>query len=309
MLIKAILNITFGNRFEADLRYIMTLSNQLTLFEVSMIKMTPVIALRTRSRQINRQLMFGAAAVMILAGCSSTPEPIHPIAQAIMADMVLVDGGEFIMGSNADNASKAEKPAHEVKVDSFYIAKFEVTQALFESVMGGSNSYFVDPNVPVNNLSWQQAQYFIERLNELTGENFRLPTEAEWEFAAIGGNKSKGFTYSGSNNIEDVAWYAKNANNRAHPVGQKLPNELGLYDMTGNVGEFVQDKFDDGFYRYSPKDNPVNLEDTQVHLAHKATRGGSFAYDADESENYRRDFASQSILMSDLGLRLAKNAR
>lgn len=252
--------------------------------------------------------LFSLASLIFLSGCSTTSVSKHPISVSIMQDMVLVEGGTFIMGSDSDTASRAEKPAHEVSVDSFYISKFEVTQALFDSVLGGSNSFFVDPNVPVNNLSWQQAFYFIERLNELTGDNFRLPTEAEWEFAAIGGNHSKGYKYSGSNNIEDVAWYAGNANNRAHPVGMKAPNELGLYDMTGNVGEFAIDQYDERFYQMSDKHNPSNEKHSDINLMHKSTRGGSFAYDADESENFRRDFASQSILMSDLGLRLVKDA-
>lgn len=242
---------------------------------------------------------------ILLSGCATKPD--HPIALKINQDMVLVEGGEYVMGSDAPEAAKSERPAHTVKVNSFYLSKFEVTQELFESVMGSSMSFFADPNVPVNNLSWQQANYFVERLNELTGENYRLPTEAEWEFAAKGGNESKGYTYAGSNNIDDVAWYVGNANNRAHPVGLKQPNELGLYDMTGNVGEFVQDAFDDGFYRFSPADNPNNAKHSDSGLSHKSVRGGSFSYGADESENFRRDFASQSIIMSDMGLRLAKD--
>ncbi|WP_419761173.1 formylglycine-generating enzyme family protein [Photobacterium gaetbulicola] len=229
--------------------------------------------------------------------------------QQIEADMVLVEGGTFNMGSNLPEASRAETPARTVSVDSFYISKFEVTQSLFESVMGSSMSYFSDPNVPVNNLSWQQANYFIEQLNSLTGANYRLPTEAEWEYAAKGGNKSQGFIYSGSDKIDDVAWYSENASNRAHPVGQKKPNELGLYDMTGNVGEFVIDAYDEGFYRYGPTDNPNNANDSKIGLAHKSVRGGSFAYDETLSESYRRDFASQNIIMADMGLRLVRDTK
>ncbi|MCE7578196.1 formylglycine-generating enzyme family protein [Aliivibrio fischeri] len=240
-----------------------------------------------------------------LLGCTSTPP--HPITQKIEQNMVSVQGGEFQMGSNAPEAKKSEKPEHAVFVDDFYISKFEVTQEIFESVMGSSLSYFQDPNVPVNNLSWQQANFFIQKLNELTGETYRLPTEAEWEYAARGGNLSKGYIYSGSDNIDDVAWYSKNANNRAHPVGMKQPNELGLYDMTGNVGEFVSDAYDDNFYRVSPKNNPNNARDEASGLVHKSVRGSSFSYDANESENYRRDFASQSIIMSDMGLRLVRD--
>ena len=242
---------------------------------------------------------------LMVSGCTTTPD--HPIAQRINQDMVLVEGGSFSMGSDADSAKKAETPAREVTVNSFYISKFEVTQEIFESVMGSSMSYFPNPQVPVNNLSWQQAVYFVDQLNELTGENYRLPTEAEWEFAAKGGNKSEGYIYSGSNNLDDVAWYSKNSENSAHPVGLKQPNELGLYDMTGNVGEFVIDAFDDTYYRYAPSDNPNNAKHSDIGLSHKSVRGGSFAYDRDESESYRRDFASQSITMSDMGLRLVKD--
>lgn len=243
--------------------------------------------------------------VFTLAGCAS--KPAHPLAEKINQDMVWVEGGEFVMGSDSETTTKAERPARSVKVDGFYLSKFEVTQELFESVMGSSLSFFKDPQVPVNNLSWQQATYFVEQLNEMTGENYRLPTEAEWEFAAQGGIHSQGYTYSGSNNIDDVAWYDANSNNRAHPVGLKQPNELGLYDMTGNVGEFVIDAFDDTFYRFGPTDNPNNAQHSDLGLAHKSVRGGSFAYSANESENFRRDFASQTIIMSDMGLRLAKD--
>lgn len=242
-----------------------------------------------------------------LVGCASTPP--HPIALKIDNNLIRVDGGEFQMGSDSSDAKKAEKPAHLVMVDDFYISKFEVTQELFESVMGSSLSYFQSPDIPVNNLSWQQANFFIEKLNEMTGETYRLPTEAEWEYAARGGQLSKGYAYSGSNNIDDVAWYSQNANNQAHPVGMKQPNELGLYDMTGNVGEFVSDAYDDNFYRFSPKENPNNARDEASGLAHKSVRGSSFSYNANESENFRRDFASQSIIMSDMGLRLVKDVK
>lgn len=128
---------------------------------------------------------------VLMSGCA-TQSP-HPIALNIDQDMVLVEGGSFVMGSDSDSAKKAETPAREVKVNGFYISKFEVTQELFESVMGSSMSYFQGADIPVNNLSWQQANYFIEKLNELTGESYRLPTEAEWEFAAKGGNQEPRF--------------------------------------------------------------------------------------------------------------------
>lgn len=244
---------------------------------------------------------------LLLNGCATTPS--HPLTNQIEKDMVLVEGGAFIMGSDSTSATKAEQPARTVTVDGFYVSKFEVTQDIFNQVMGHSLSYFQGDDIPVNNLSWQQANYFIEQLNQLTGQSYRLPTEAEWEFAAKGGNLSQGYLYSGSNNIEDVAWYSNNTSNQAHPVGQKQPNELGLFDMTGNVGEFVIDAFEDTYYRFGPTDNPNNAKDSDINLSHKSVRGGSFAYDADESENYRRDFASQSIIMSDMGLRLVRDIK
>ncbi|MDN3683035.1 SUMF1/EgtB/PvdO family nonheme iron enzyme [Vibrio tapetis subsp. quintayensis] len=264
---------------------------------------------KVKALRLTKRAFISVSSITIalfINGCATAPT--HPVAMQIEQDMVLVDGGQFVMGSNSANATKAEQPARSVTVDSFYISKFEVTQDIFNQVMGHSLSYFQGDDIPVNNLSWQQANYFIEQLNELTGQQYRLPTEAEWEFAAKGGNLSQGYTYSGSDNIDDVAWYGDNANNRAHPVGQKQPNELGVYDMTGNVGEFVIDAFEDTYYRFGPTDNPNNAKDSDINLSHKSVRGGSFAYDASESENYRRDFASQSIIMSDMGLRLVKDA-
>ncbi len=151
-----------------------------------------------------------------------------------------------------------EKPAHSVTLGDYYIGKFEVTQELWEAVMGSNPSYFKGSNLPVEQVSWDDCQTFIRKLNSLTGKNFRLPTEAEWEYTARGGNRSKGYKYSGSNNISDVAWYwensgdrvlsgewdydkIKNNNCRTHPVGMKSPNELGIYDMSGNVYEWCQD--------------------------------------------------------------------
>ncbi|HDO1317485.1 formylglycine-generating enzyme family protein [Aeromonas veronii] len=253
------------------------------------------------------------ATTLLVAGCTLSVkqgnQPLHPLRQKVEADMVLVEGGRFEMGSNDPAAKASEGPQHTVSLNSFYMAKFEVTQALFEAVMGPSISYFQAPDVPVNNLSWQQANLFVTRLNELTGAHYRLPTEAEWEYAAKGGKLSKGYRYSGSDQIDEVAWYSGNAKNRAYPVGLKKPNELGLYDMTGNVGEFVADAYEETFYRHSPQENPNNAQESKSHLAHKSVRGGSYAYEAELSENFRRDFASQSVMMADMGLRLVRDAR
>ena len=159
--------------------------------------------------------------------------------------MVKLFGGTFTMGATPEQAEYAadnEQPPHRVSVSDFAIGQTEVTQELWEAVMGSNPSEFVgDPQLPVENVSWDDCQEFIARLNELTGMQFRLPTEAEWEFAARGGNSSMGYVYSGSNSIKHVAWHNGNSGLQTHPVAQKRPNELGLYDMSGNVWEWCAD--------------------------------------------------------------------
>ena len=160
--------------------------------------------------------------------------------------MVKVEGGTYTMGATAEQGTEPqpnEKPAHEVTVGDFFIGQTEVTQELFEAVMEFNPSYTRWPKCPVDKISWKDCQAFVEALNELTGENFRLPTEAEWEYAARGGKYSKGYKYAGSDNLDEVAWIVTNADEKSHPVASKKPNELGLYDMSGNVFEWCEDKY------------------------------------------------------------------
>ena len=186
-------------------------------------------------------------------------------------DMMYVKGGTFTMGATSEQGSEAdsdEKPTHSVTLSSFYICKYEVTQAVWEAVMGSNPSYRKGANLPVESVSWDDCQTFIRKLNALTGKNFRLPTEAEWEFAARGGNNSRGYKYAGSNNIETVAWYQGNSGNKTHVVGTKSPNELGLYDMSGNVWEWCQDRY--GSYSGASQTNPTGASSG----SNRVLRGG-----------------------------------
>ena len=170
--------------------------------------------------------------------------------------MIKVEGGTFKMGATSEQGSDAygdESPVHSVTLPDYYIGETEVTQELWKAVMGKNPSSFKGDQKPVENVSWHDCQNFIKRLNELTGKNFRLPTEAEWEYAARGGNKSKGYKYSGGNDINEVAWYKGNSSH-THDVKTKSPNELGVYDMSGNVFEWCKDCF--GYYSSSSQTNP-----------------------------------------------------
>lgn len=172
--------------------------------------------------------------------------------------MIYVEGGSFMMGA-ADDDSEAyddEKPRHKVTLDGYYMAETQVTQALWEAVMGSNPSEFKGANRPVECVTWNDCQEFLKKLNALTGQQFCLPTEAQWEYAARGGKRSKGYKYAGGNNLDSVAWWDENPNDETQDVKQKQPNELGLYDMTGNVWERCNDWFDKNYYANSSEHNP-----------------------------------------------------
>jgi formylglycine-generating enzyme required for sulfatase activity len=171
-------------------------------------------------------------------------------------EMVFVKGGCYQMGDTFGEGETDEKPVHQVCVDDFYLGKYEVTQAQWLAVMGNNPSYFKEcgANCPVEQVFWEDAQEFTRRLNELAGRNYRLPYEAEWEYAARSGGKSE--KYAGGSNIDAVAWYDKNSGYSTHPVGSKQPNGLGLYDMSGNVWEWCKDWYADKYYERSPQQNP-----------------------------------------------------
>jgi len=226
--------------------------------------------------------------------------------QKLLDEMIWVEAGKFTMGSDLGSARNREKPAHQVTLNGFYIGKTEVTSLLWEEVMGWNYSYYACDDCPVNNISWKNIQKFIQRLNMATGKEFRLPSEAEWEYAAKGGNKSNGYRYSGSDNIADIAWYAQNSQRRAHPVASKEPNELGLYDMTGNLWEFCMDDMNRTLYTENSRENPQHISNTNFDLTSmKIIRGSGYDFPDNESEVFKRDGATSNVRMSDIGFRLA----
>lgn len=228
------------------------------------------------------------------------------------SDMVAIEGGTFMMGAQKENqilpnfdskAESDESPVHQVTLDDFYIGKYEVTQQLWKYVMTyngetadgeiisscytqeslnndssllsqGKGNYY-----PIYEVSYDDiVNIFLPRLNKITGKQFRLPTEAEWEYAARGGNRSQGYKYSGSNNIDDVAWYWDNSSNTTHPVGTKAPNELGLYDMSGNVWEWCSDWYGSSYYSSSPSTNPTGPSTGSYSVGRGGSWGSSAGY-------------------------------
>ena len=223
------------------------------------------------------------------------------IANNVMFEMVRVEGGTFTMGATAEQASDAfsdELPTHKVTLSPFLIGKYEVSQTLWLAVMGENPSVNTGINLPVDNVTWNECQTFITKLNELTGKDFRLLTEAEWEYAARGGNKSKGYKYSGSNNLGDVAWYIDNSNNTSHAMGTKAPNELGIYDMTGNVMEWVSDW--KGSYSSGAQTNPTGPDSG----TYRVNRGGSYGNVERLSRITNRNSIDPNMSSKTMGLRL-----
>ena len=231
-----------------------------------------------------------------------TPKIKTFYANGVPFEMVEVRGGTFRMGATSEQGCDAydwEKPVHSVTLSGYYIGKTEVTQVLWEAVMGSNPSRFKGDYLPVEYVSWDDCQEFIEKLNYLTGQNFRLPTEAEWEFACRGGNNSRGYKYSGSNYIDNVAWYDGNSGGKTHPVATKSPNELGIYDMSGNVWEWCCDWYGD--YTSGALTNPKGPESGSL----RVHRGGCWIYYARFCRSSFRHFNFPTHRYYYLGLRLA----
>ena len=244
----------------------------------------------------------------IILNGSGTENPDSSIIEisvsGVKFNMVKVEGGTFKMGATSEQGNAAqsiEKPAHQVTLSSFAIGQTEVTQELWQAVMGSNPSTFSDdPRIPVHNISWDDCIAFIDTLNEKTGLHFRLLTEAEWEYAARGGNKSQHFMFSGSFEIDDVGWYKENCNNKPQVVAQKQPNELGLYDMSGNVDEWCNDWR--GSYSSEPQVDPQGPDTGE----RRAARGGHYARTEEYCRVSARNFYPvTSTGAANIGFRLA----
>ena len=225
-----------------------------------------------------------------------------PVKDGICIEMVKVEGGTFMMGATSEmkNPNSNEKPVHQVTLtNDYYMGKYEVTQALWQAVMGSNPSEYKGDNLPVETVSWNDCQKFISKLNSLTGRMFRLPTEAEWEYAARGGKESRGYQYSGSSNISDVAWYDENSGSKTHPVGTKQANELGIYDMTGNVWEWCSDWYSS--YSSSSQTNPTGSDSGSA----RVSRGGGWNCNASYCRLSVRFYYTPDFRLDILGLRLA----
>jgi len=255
--------------------------------------------------------------VMLYAGVcgqgNTNAENLIFVANGVSFEMVFVQGGTFTMGCTDEQGKDCfdrEKPAHKVTIGDFYIGKYPVTQTLWKAVMDSTTSYLYNKDCgdcPIERISWEDAREFITKLNALTDKKFRLPTEAEWEFAARGGNKSKGYKYSGSNDIDEVAWYSENhgierygSQGSTHPVGTKKSNELGIYDMSGNVYEWCLDWYDKSYYEHSSLNNPKGPSSGSRHIV----RGGSWRYGRLDCRTTYRGGQSAGYLYDFIGFRL-----
>lgn len=260
-------------------------------------------------------------ALWLLAAIISCTLPTHaqdPVCRVFHVNdiplrMVFVKGGDMQLGCTAerdDSCKSREIPNHTVSLPDFYMGETEVTQALWMAVMGRDNnpSYWKGNWLPVERVSWAECQRFINRLNKFLsadlpqGYRFALPTEAQWEYAARGGLKSAGTSYSGGNDLKQVAWFYSNSNERTHDVRIKTANELGLFDMSGNVWEWCQDWFDENYYAENKDwNNPLNDQET----AYRVQRGGSWNYAAPYQRCANRDRGSIYSRYEDCGFRVA----
>lgn len=216
--------------------------------------------------------------------------------------MILVEGGTFQMGDK-DSDYDDERPVHLVKIASFYIAKFLTTQEIWEAIMGENPSIFKEPRRPVENVSWEDTRAFIRKLNRETGWTLRLPTEAEWEYAARGGLNSQGYVYAGSDKLKQVGWYFENSENETHEVGLLLANELGIYDLSGNILEWCEDDYHEN-YDDAPEDGTARIDHPE-RGGRRVLRGGGYFDSPGNCRSANRDYTVPDGRFNSVGFRLA----
>jgi formylglycine-generating enzyme required for sulfatase activity len=275
---------------------------------------------RWSRRKVLKQLglVTAGSVASVVSSCQSItqfrPQPINLIPfteklpKRVTLEMVGLPAGQFLMGSpdSDPDAKSEEKPQHQVKVNSFAIGKYPVTQAQYEAVMGKNPSWFQNnPQNPVEKVSWNDAQAFCQKLSQITGKTYRLPTEAEWEYACRAGTTTRYYFGDDANQLGDYAWYGGNSQNTTHPVGQKKPNAWGLYDMSGNVWEWCEDNGHDS-YENAPKDGSAwltNYNDYQILRGGSWVKHPGFCRSASRNIYYRRDADS-----NDFGFRVVCGA-
>jgi len=269
------------------------------------------------NRKNKLQIVVVSSTLMCLMLLGYTSEGVYLCGRqshSAEPEMIFVQGGTFWMGCSSEQENDCESnesPLHSVEVSSYSISKCPITQKQWQIIMGTTVGQLRDKanknwsivgegdNYPIYYVSWEEAQEFIHRLNRATGKLYRFPTEAEWEFAARGGNNGQGFKYSGSNNLDNVAWYENNSEYCTHPIGIKQPNELGIYDMSGNVWEWCNDWY--GAYPSLAQYNPIGASSG----TNRVFRGGGWGDKIEDCRVSYRNNCLPSSRYSFLGFRVA----
>ena len=250
---------------------------------------------------MKKSLLILAALLVSITAWAEEPTVKEITANGVTFKMVEVKGGRFNMGGTCEQfgCEDDEFPIHVVTLGDYYIGQTEVTQELWSAIMNENPSGFQGDDHPVERVTWQSCQDFVSRLTAITGIEFRLPTESEWEFAARGGLNTHYYQYSGSDNLDEVGWYGGNDGGTTHPVGLLKPNELGIYDMTGNVFEWCQDYYGD--YDMMPAESPTGPESGET----RVRRGGSWGGSTHGTRVSFRIYELENIRYNYIGLRLA----